>query len=110
MKFTAGLPRPAGAGRKKGSSVKASADEICKRLKCDPIAGMASIAMDKKADLGLRARMYAELAKYLHPQRRAVDNRIVDADGNDREIIVRVVYEDLPAKTPAPTSGATPGT
>jgi hypothetical protein len=108
--FQPGISKVPGSGRKKGSSVKASADEICKRLGCDPIAGMAAIAMDKKADLGLRARMYAELAKYLHPQRRAVDNRIVDADGNDREIVVRVIYEDVPAKATAPASGPASGT
>ena len=30
---------------------------------CDPIEGMTSIAMDKHAELGLRAQLYKELAQ-----------------------------------------------
>jgi hypothetical protein len=32
----------------------------------------------------LRARMYAELAQYVHPKRRAVESRFVDSQGKDR--------------------------
>lgn len=43
-------------------------------LKCDPIAGMARIAMDKKNPPDLRGRMFAELAQYVAPKRKAVEH------------------------------------
>lgn len=94
MAFTAGMKRPEGAGRKKGSGNRATVTAICERLKCDPIAGMARIAMNTKNDVSLRGRMYAELAKYLHPQKRAVETRLVDEVGNDRDINLSVTYSD----------------
>lgn len=45
---------------------------------------MARIAADPKAPIELRARMYAELAQYVHPKRRAIDSRFVDSEGRDR--------------------------
>jgi hypothetical protein len=47
-------------------------------LGCDPIAGMARIAMNKKNPVALRARMFAELARYVAPKRKAVEH---SADG-----------------------------
>jgi hypothetical protein len=43
-------------------------------LKCDPIAGMARIAMDKKTPLDIRARMFSELAQYVAPKRKALEH------------------------------------
>jgi hypothetical protein len=40
---------------------------------CDPIAGMAEIAMDEKQDIALRAQMYRELATYIVPKRKAIE-------------------------------------
>jgi hypothetical protein len=40
---------------------------------CDPIAGMAAIAMDEKQDIGLRAQMFKELAQYVAPKRKAIE-------------------------------------
>jgi hypothetical protein len=40
---------------------------------CDPIEGMARIAMDERADLSIRAQMIKELASYVAPKRRAVE-------------------------------------
>lgn len=42
-------------------------------LGCDPIAGMACIAMDTNNPIEIRARMYAELAGYVAPKRKAVE-------------------------------------
>ena len=42
-------------------------------LGCDPIEGMARIAMDEEADLSLRTQMYKELAQYVAPKRKAVE-------------------------------------
>ena len=43
-------------------------------LKCDPIQGMAMLARDKKNPPELRGRMYAELAQYVAPKRRAIEH------------------------------------
>jgi hypothetical protein len=42
-------------------------------LGCDPIEGMALIAMDAANSPELRGRMFAELAQYVAPKRRAMD-------------------------------------
>ncbi len=47
-------------------------------LGCDPIEGMARIAVDAKSSPELRGRMFAELAKYVWPQRKAVEHSGVD--------------------------------
>ncbi|MGH8502633.1 MAG: hypothetical protein ACREVE_09200 [Gammaproteobacteria bacterium] len=47
--------------------------ETLEALGCDPIAGMAHIAMDKTVDLSIRAQMFKELAQYVAPKRRALD-------------------------------------
>jgi hypothetical protein len=62
-------------GRPKGSRNKqtlAVADRL-EALGCDPIEGMAMIAMDEGADLSLRGQMYKELAQYIAPKRKAVE-------------------------------------
>lgn len=71
-----------GSGRKKGIPNKSSI-EIARQLEkmgCDPIAGMASIAMDEKATPELRGRMYAELAQYVYSKRKAIE---VSGEGGD---------------------------
>lgn len=40
---------------------------------CDPIEGMAHLAMDPATTPELRGRMFAELAGYLYPKRKAVE-------------------------------------
>jgi hypothetical protein len=42
-------------------------------LDCDPIAGMAKLANDDTVPTVLRARMFAELATYIAPRRKAVE-------------------------------------
>jgi len=62
-------------GRQKGSLNKRTVEVIEKleALNCDPIKGMAKIAMNKKNPVGLRASMYKELAQYIAPKRRAME-------------------------------------
>ncbi|MDX1453487.1 MAG: hypothetical protein R3183_13085 [Oleiphilaceae bacterium] len=80
--------RRKGAGRPKGTPNKRS-QEVAEKIKamgCDPIEGMARIAMqaedeaaiqerfqDKKDALTLAGNMYKELAQYVAPKRRAVE-------------------------------------
>jgi hypothetical protein len=62
-------------GRTAGTPNKRTAEVAAKlaALGCDPIAGMARIAMDEANPIELRARMYSELAAYVAPKRKAVE-------------------------------------
>ena len=68
------------SGRKTGGRIKGTPNkrtsELVERLEalgCDPIEGMARIALDSSNSPELRGRMFAELAGYLYPKRRAVE-------------------------------------
>ena len=47
---------------------------LLNELGCNPIEGMAKLATDPKTSEPIRARMHAELAKYVHPQLRSVEH------------------------------------
>jgi hypothetical protein len=53
-------------GRCKGIPNKRPVDvaERLQALGCDPIEGMATIAMDETAELSIRAQIYRELVQY----------------------------------------------
>jgi len=62
-------------GRCKGTLNKRT-QAVAERLEtlgCDPIEGMAEIAMDKSQPMQLRATMYRELAQYVAPKRKAME-------------------------------------
>jgi len=64
-------------GRHKGTpnkQTKAVAERL-EALGCDPLEGMARIAMDEKQPIGLRAQMYKELAQYVAPNRKALEHK-----------------------------------
>lgn len=84
-------------GRVAGTPNKRTTDVIEKldRLGCDPIAGMAAIAMDATNPPELRGRLYAELAQYVASKRRALDTAV----GN-QPITIRL---GIPATPPAPS-------
>ena len=64
-------------GRKPGTPNKRTAEvaALLEELGCEPIEGMARIAMNEAHPPELRGRMYAELAQYLYPKRKALDLR-----------------------------------
>lgn len=68
-------------GRTTGTPNKATQLIVDKleALGCDPINGMAQIALDKSNAPELRARMFAELAQYIAPKRKAVEIDTGDA-------------------------------
>lgn len=73
------MPRPKGlpktGGRVRGTPNKKT-DELARKLAklgCDPIEGMALIAIDPDHAPELRVRCYIELAQYLYPKRKAAD-------------------------------------
>ena len=78
-----GVPRKPGrpkgtpktGGRAKGTPNKKTAEirEMLLSLKCDPITGMARIAMNNRKPPELRGRMYSELAQYMWPKRKAIE-------------------------------------
>jgi hypothetical protein len=87
-------------GRTKGTPNRRTADVVGKlaALGCDPIDGMARIAMDEENAVELRARMYAELAGYVAPKRKAIDHSSKDGSINEPlEIMVKVVRPPLQA-------------
>ena len=63
-------------GRIAGTPNKATADLQTKldALGCNPIEGMARIAMNRRAPVAVRAKMFAELAQYIYPKRKAVEH------------------------------------
>lgn len=68
--------RPQGGGRQKGVPNKATIDVQARlaALNCDPIEGMALLAMDETNTPELRGKMYSELAQYVAPKRKAVEH------------------------------------
>jgi hypothetical protein len=49
--------------------------EQLEALGCDPIEGMARIAMDESQPMVLRASMYRELAQYVASKRKALEHK-----------------------------------
>ena len=75
MPFQKGVPRPPGSGRKKGSfnlagTVRAKLEE----MQCDPIAGLISLAENKRHTAELRGHCYAKLCKFVYPELRAIEH------------------------------------
>jgi hypothetical protein len=83
------ITRTSGQGRPKGALNKRTVEVIEKlaALDCDPIAGMALIAMDEKNPVELRGRMYSELAQYVAPKRKAMEH---SAGGEIEEWLARI--------------------
>jgi hypothetical protein len=63
-------------GRQRGAPNKRTLDVIERlaALRCDPITGTARIALNKKTPIELRANMFAELAQYVAPKRKALEH------------------------------------
>ena len=66
---------------------------------CDPIEGLAKIAMDPATKPELKVRCFAELAQYVYPKRKAVDLALNEGDGYK----VVVEYIGRPDSTSQPT-------
>ncbi len=68
-------------GKKTGGRVKGTPNKLSamvatrlEELGCDPIEGMALIAMDENSPDELKGRMFAELAQYVYPKRKAIEH------------------------------------
>src|SRR5215468_3229729 len=75
MPFKKGMNKVAGSGRKKGiiPPDKKTVREMLAAIGCDPIEGLARIAMDENENKQLRARCYTELAGYCWPKLRSIE-------------------------------------
>ncbi len=95
-------------GRVGGAPNRATADVQARlaALKCDPIEGMAQLALDPGNSAELRGRMYAELAQYIAPKRKAVEIGIEPGSAPSFVIFGVAESEDMAAWTqshrPAP--------
>jgi hypothetical protein len=84
-----GLPKT--GGRQRGTPNRKT-DELAAKLAklgCDPIEGLARIAMAAETVPELKVRCYAELAGYIHAKRKAVELR-PDEDNEIRVIVTGV--------------------
>jgi hypothetical protein len=80
---------PKTGGRGKGTRNRATAS-IMKKLEamgCDPLVGLAKIAMDEATPIELRVRCFGELAPYIYPKRKAVET--TDATPTKINVITR---------------------
>jgi len=81
-------------GRVKGTPNKRTQDltERLAELGCDPVEGMARLAMDPNSSPDLKGRMYAELAQYVYPKRRAVEQTVIEPkdEMTEEEILAQI--------------------
>jgi hypothetical protein len=77
-------------GRRRGAPNKRTLDVIERlaALHCDPITGMARIALNKKNSVELRAKMFTELAQYVAPKRKALEHSA--EPGQIEELLSRI--------------------
>jgi hypothetical protein len=87
--------RNSAAAERRNAPGATSADvaEQLRQLDCDPIAGMAKLARDDAMPTVLRARMFAELATYIAPRRKAVE--LTGANGSPLEATVTLDFDAL---------------
>jgi len=81
-------------GRSKGTPNKRTQEAMQKleELGCDPIEGMARIAMDESNSIELRAKMFSELAPYIFPKRKAMD---INSNSDGLTIVINRGIEEL---------------
>lgn len=75
MAWQKGKPRPAGAGRKKGTPNKSTQDlmEICEQEGIEPFRAMVRLAAKEK-DEWKQFDLLKEIAQYLYPKRKAIEH------------------------------------
>jgi hypothetical protein len=67
--------------------------EKLETLGCDPIKGMARIAMDETVEINIRAQMFKELAQYVAPKRKAME--VTGEDGTPIELAVKQMIAQI---------------
>jgi hypothetical protein len=89
------MPRPKGhpktGGRVRGTPNKSS-EAIARKLAklgCDPVEGLAKIALDPGTEPSLKIRCFSELAQYIYPKRKAVD--LLSPEDSEIKVTVREI-------------------
>jgi hypothetical protein len=96
-----GLPKTGGRVRGTPNKTTKSVMEKLDELGCDPIEGLAGIAMNTNTAPELKVRCYLELAQYVYPKRKAVDLSVEKSDGVVLSLgNVPIPREFLPADSP----------
>lgn len=83
--------RVAGTPNKRTMDIQQRLDE----LKCDPIEGMATIAMNADNAPELRGRMFSELAQYVAPKRKAIEHAIEPVQIQARQVLYETSVLEL---------------
>jgi hypothetical protein len=105
------MPRGAKTGERRGGrqigtpnkKTQAVADTLAE-LGCNPIKGMAKIAMDESQPMQLRATMYRELAQYIAPKRKAVEVTGEDGSPIKGELTIDAWLDSINGKSLGPPS------
>lgn len=89
-------------GRKRGTPNRRTQEVQQKldELGCDPIEGMARMALDPTNTPELRARLFSELAQYVAPKRKAIETATSESQAVIFNIGIRREYSRLIADTP----------
>jgi len=91
------MGRPKGlaktGGRKLGTPNKNSQalSERLESLGCDPIEGLAKIALDPATKPELKVRCFAELAPYAYPKRKAADISLNGSTEQQPKIVIEYI-------------------
>jgi hypothetical protein len=96
------------SGRKPGAHNKITRDvaALLDSLNCNPLQGLATIATDSDVEIPIRARCYAELAKYVHPQLKAIEHSgsiKTGTDGGSESSTERILRDLAEETTESPT-------
>ena len=76
---------------------------LLESLGCNPIEGIARIATNEKHSLELRGRMFAELAQYVYPERKAMELATDPVPPQQSKLVVEFVRarpQVAPSDTP----------
>lgn len=95
-----GAGRPAGSKNKRTQEIE---DKLA-ALNCDPIEGMAMIAVDPTSGPELKFQCFKELAQYVAPKRKAVE---MDIEGSGSFNINVVRFSDVAKDVDGGDNGTT---
>ena len=108
------MPRGAKTGERRGGRTKGTPNkrtfavaETLEALGCDPIQGMARIAMDESQPMQLRATMFRELAQYVAPKRKAIEVTGEDGSPVKTELTIREWLDSINGQSLGPPSERT---
>lgn len=92
---------PKHGGKKKGTLNRITRDIIEKldELGCDPIEGLALIALDSRNPVKLRAKCFSDIAQYVYPRR--VAQTIGNPDGSPVNPVSVMFYIPDNGRNPA---------